>query len=274
MARRYDRPEVLASEPEPVRREAAVLDALREEPVPAPWLVATDPDGEQCGVPALLMTRLPGRARWRARTLDGFVVRLAEQLPAIHATPVPADDDFPTYHRYHAGREPEPPTWTRAPDAWMTAITRHASNPPTFEPVFVHRDYHSGNVLWRDGAVTGIVDWAWACRGPPLVDVAHCRLNLVLARGVEAADQFRAAWQSVAGVTDYDPTWDLIDAVDALPDLEDSATALRRLDEWVARTVAGSRQLPISCREQQVLGTLNGNYQQPACQELWRVASR
>lgn len=31
-----------------------------------------------------------------------------------------------------------------------------------------------------------------------------------------------------------DPAWDLIDAVDALPDLDDSASALRRLDDWVA----------------------------------------
>lgn len=236
--RRYDRPEVLASEPEPVRREAAVLDALRETAVPAPRVVATDPDGDHCGVPALLMTRLPGRARWRARTLDGFVDQLAEQLPAIHATAVPDDNDFPTYHCYHAGREPAPPTWTRARAAWTAAITRHANGPPPFTPVFVHRDYHSGNVLWRDGAVTGIVDWAWACRGPQLVDVAHCRLNLVLAHGVEVADQFLRAWQSSAGVTDYDPTWDLIDAVDALPDLEDTAAALRRLDDWVTTAAA------------------------------------
>ena len=79
---------------------------------------------------------------------------------------------------------------------------------------------------------------ARSCRGPQPVDVAHCRLNLVLSHGLDRADDFVRSWQSIAGVDTYDPTWDLIDAVDALPDLDDSTAALRRLDAFVARAAA------------------------------------
>jgi aminoglycoside phosphotransferase (APT) family kinase protein len=231
--RRYVIPQVPESEPEPVRREALVLAALEAGEVPAPRVVATDPDGAVSGVPALLMTRLPGHSRWRPRSLDGFVDALAAEVPRIHATPLPTGDDFPTYRCYHSDDEPAPPEWSRHPDAWTAAIGLHRAGPPPYEPTFIHRDYHSGNVLWRGSTITGIVDWAWACRGPALVDVAHCRLNLVLAHGATVADDYLDRWRDLTGVRDYDRVWDLIDAVDALPDLDDSATALRRLDDWV-----------------------------------------
>jgi hypothetical protein len=41
-------------------REAVILDLLAPTPVPAPELVAADPDAAACDVPALLLTRLPG----------------------------------------------------------------------------------------------------------------------------------------------------------------------------------------------------------------------
>jgi Ser/Thr protein kinase RdoA (MazF antagonist) len=108
---------------------------------------------------------------------------------------------------------------------------------PDDDNALIHRDYHPLNVLWRGEQLTGIVDWAWACHGPRSVDVAHCRLNLVLAIGADAADLFLRAWQAHAGVTDYDPAWDLRDAVDGL-DLADTRAALTRLDEHVARSAA------------------------------------
>jgi hypothetical protein len=74
-------------------------------------------------------------------------------------------------------------------------------------------------------------------RGPRPVDVAHCRLNLTLSLGVDAADRFLAAWMANEGVHEYDPAWDLRDAVDAV-DFEDTNAALARMDELVARGVA------------------------------------
>jgi hypothetical protein len=68
--------------------------------------------------------------------------------------------------------------------------------------------------------------------------VAHCRLNLALRIDADAADLFLTSWETHAGVYTYDTTWDLRDAVDALPELDDSHAALERLDEFVARAAA------------------------------------
>jgi len=235
--RRYVRREVLESEPDAVNREARVLDLLRTSPVPAPGLVASDPDAVSCDVPALLMTRLAGQPRARARDLNAFVRSLAEPLDSIHAVDLPTDAEFPTYRQYSAVHERTPPPWSRHPDAWERAIERHAEGPPESAPVFIHRDYHPLNLLWTSSRVSGIVDWAWACGGPAMVDVAHCRLNLVLGIGPDAADQFLLAAMDPSA---YDPAWDVLDTVDALPDLSGSRVARGRLDEWVAQRVAAA----------------------------------
>jgi Ser/Thr protein kinase RdoA (MazF antagonist) len=230
-------PAVLASEPDAVEREAAVLEWLTSRSKPAPRLVAADPSATSCDVPALLMTRLPGRPRTRPRDLGSFVDALAAPLHTIHTIPLPPPGAVPDYRPYSASLLQGPPSWSRHPRAWERAIERRAAGPPAFEPVFIHRDYHALNVLWSAGRVSGIVDWAWACRGPAAVDFAHCRCNLVLGLGPDAAEAFlRAATDCTA----YDPAWDLLDAVDFLPDLHDSRAALRRLDEFVARAVAAA----------------------------------
>jgi aminoglycoside phosphotransferase (APT) family kinase protein len=236
--RRYVDPAVLASEPRAVEREAAVLEAVAPLSVEVPRVVAIDPEGTTAGVPALLMTRLGGRPRVRPRTdRSEFLAALARPLPELHALLLPSDPSFPTFHRYSQPGSAQPPPWTRHPRAWERAIAVHATPWPAADDVLIHRDYHPLNVLWRGQALTGIVDWAWACRGPRLVDVAHCRLNLTLSLGLDAADHFLRAWQACEEVHDYDPSWDLRDAVDAL-DLTDTRAALRRLDELVARSAA------------------------------------
>ena len=60
--RRWARPEWSLEDPDftAAAREVAVLELLAASSVPAPRLLAADPDGEVCDVPALLITHLPG----------------------------------------------------------------------------------------------------------------------------------------------------------------------------------------------------------------------
>ena len=69
-------------------REAAILELLAPTPVPAPALVAADPDAAACDVPALLLDRLPGGPPDLAGDLDRVVEGLAAALPPIHAVAV------------------------------------------------------------------------------------------------------------------------------------------------------------------------------------------
>ena len=100
-----------------------------------------------------------------------------------------------------------PARWERAIEFWLKAE-------PESRAVFIHRDYHPTNVLWHGDAVSGVVDWINACRGPAGVDVAHCRTNLAQMYGPEAADRFLDAYLDVADGFAYDPYWDVDSVLD------------------------------------------------------------
>jgi aminoglycoside phosphotransferase (APT) family kinase protein len=74
----------------------------------------------------------------------------------------------------------------------------------------LHGDFWAGNLLWREGALVGVVDWEDAALGEPLLDLAQARVELVWLFGVEGAARFTNYYQQ--GV-DLDftnlPYWDL-----------------------------------------------------------------
>jgi aminoglycoside/choline kinase family phosphotransferase len=103
--------------------------------------------------------------------------------------------------------------------------------------VLLHRDFHPGNVLWRYGRVSGVVDWLGACSGPAPADVAHCRTNL-LTMGTEVASRFTVHWEQVAGTT-YHPWGDVVTVVGFLDDLhEDWGSERFAVEDMLARAVA------------------------------------
>lgn len=236
--RRFTDAAWLAREPDLAAREAEALALLDATPLATPRLLAVDAAAEHCDVPAVLMTRLPGRPSAAPEDIDRFVTHLAQLLPIIHDTPLPAGAAIPEYRPYYLEEarrgELRPPTGTRARASWERAIEVHAAPPPAGErAVFHHRDYHPGNVLWRRGRVTGVVDWVNASRGPADADLGHCRLNLALDYGLDAADRFLAAHRSLTGEREYHPYWDIVAAVGMLPEHPDAAAA----DDFVARAV-------------------------------------
>jgi aminoglycoside phosphotransferase (APT) family kinase protein len=83
----------------------------------------------------------------------------------------------------------------------------------------IHGDYHMDDVVFDGGAVTAIVDWSSALRGPTAFDVGYCRMDLSLIFGGEAADRFLNAYESAAGQpVERLAVWDLAGAVRAYPD--------------------------------------------------------
>ena len=220
--RRFVREDWLAEEPDVAEREAAALRLVAAGPLPAPRLVAVDADGSAVGVPAVLMTRLPGRIEWEPRDVDGFLRALAELLPAVHATPFGAEVPLPEYRPYPL-RIRRPPTWASRPRVWLAAIEALDAGMPVEERSFVHRDYHPGNVLWREGRVSGLVDWVNASIGSPWVDVGHCRVNLASELGRPAVDRFLDYYRVASGrAGDYHPYWDIAAAIGGLDEDADA----------------------------------------------------
>ncbi len=230
--RRCVRADWLAEEPDAAEHEAAALALVERCDLPTPALVAVDPSGAEAGDPAVLTTRLPGAVVWRPAALDGFLRGLAALLPAIHATPF-AGAPLPEYAPY-ALETRSPPRRSRRPEVWERAFAIFDGPAPAGPRALVHRDFHPGNVLWLDGAVSGLVDWASAAIGPPAADIGHCRWNLARALSLDAADRFLA----LTGAGDYDPYWDVVATLGGY-DAGDLERKTPREEEFLARAVRG-----------------------------------
>jgi Phosphotransferase enzyme family len=136
-------------------REAAVLELLAATPVPAPRLVAADPDGAACDVPALLLTRLPGRPPDPAADPRRLVGGLAAALPPIDAI--------------DAGAEVAAGPPRRASGASSTATTTRAT------PFLVHQRLSALMGGTERSCATWASTWVrrrcrsrapgWGCRG-------------------------------------------------------------------------------------------------------------
>lgn len=201
--RTYDRMESPPAGDTPVEDEVRVLAAAQHVlDALVPRLVVADPFGAEAGCPSLLMTYLPGRPV----IADVDPVQLAETIARLHAGPIPTDLADAT-HWFDANRLAVP-SWTEHPESWRNLITMLNAPAPSASPVFLHRDFHHGNVLWSEGRISGVVDWPSGCIGPRGIDIAHSRANLALVNGVDMADRFLAAYSAQVPAYHHEPWWD------------------------------------------------------------------
>jgi aminoglycoside phosphotransferase (APT) family kinase protein len=187
-----------------LNREAGALNLLRGTGVPAPGLVAVDPNAAQCEYPSLLMTHLAGRTVLDDEGLETRVPLLARQLVAIHALR-PAERP----RAYVALTTADTVVTPKGADAaaWAAAIDVIRRPAPPYEGRFLHRDFQPGNVLFdvpspspAGPRITGVVDWAAASWGPADLDVAHCSTNLALLHGPAWGLRFAEAYEEAGGV--------------------------------------------------------------------------
>jgi aminoglycoside phosphotransferase (APT) family kinase protein len=115
---------------------------------------------------------------------------------------------------------------------WERAIALAHAPPPELPERFIHRDFHPGNTLWEGAGLTGVVDWTTGSRGPAAVDLGHLRWNLALDYGQRVAD-------AVLPHPEHHPYYDVVTALDVLPDLDVSFAHAEflRLEEHVARAL-------------------------------------
>ena len=81
--RRWARPGWDSDDPDyTAAREMTILELLHSTPVPAPVLIGADLVGDECEVPTLLLTRLPGHPPTAAdKAADQFVRTLPKPWP-------------------------------------------------------------------------------------------------------------------------------------------------------------------------------------------------
>lgn len=196
----------------------------------APEAVAFDPAGAWFGIPALVMSRLPGTTNYAVNDVQAWTHELARVLAAIHATPLPAA--LPA-----SVAAPHPwLSWTPTPnlgpllETVARAVLAFQPVAPGLPHVFSHRDFHPQNVLWEGDTATGVIDWASAGLAPRGLDIATCRLACAIFPGGDAPDAFLAYYRDLtANPLPHQPNWDLVAALECLEDGINWATAVRHL---------------------------------------------
>jgi aminoglycoside phosphotransferase (APT) family kinase protein len=184
-------------------REARALRVLDRLGGLAPALLASDLTGRWSECPTTLISWLDGEADITPSDPDTWATQLARALAGVHAVTSDRVSVLPSvFDRSGGSREVVAGPAAEAIRSSWAQIT-------TSPDVLTHSDYWSGNVVWRDGVLTGIVDWSGAARGPRGFDVGWCRLDLYLLFGERIADVFLAAYENAIGHPLVDvPLWD------------------------------------------------------------------
>ena len=206
-----------------VKREAEALAAVRGRGIPAPELIATDEDGASAGVRCTLTSALAGQPDLCPSDLQSWLNQLASAQATIHTVPGSLQARWD-------GRYAE----VARPLDWLVdrglreAARQAATGPLGKEQVLVHGDYQHFNVLWHRDHLSGIVDWPSAAMGNRGSDVGHCRLNLAVLFGPQAAADYLSAYEKAAGVR-----------VDRRADLQALLCFTSEWQRFIPRQVAG-----------------------------------
>jgi len=248
-----DHREWLADEPDLAEHEAAVLEKVQSCGLRGPRMVAYSSDEVGFGAPVVLMSFVEGQIELRPSSPTEWLKELARELAAIHRCPV---NNFKwQFKSWVIPSMLVVPAWTTIPKTWERAIELFQKGRPEFRPVFLHRDYHPLNVLWNDGAISGVVDWINACQGPASVDLAHCRTNLTTMYGIEAADKFLEYYCDLTGGFEHNVYWDIDSLLNmCLPqpmfyppwldfglEFMSQAAVNQRMDEYLGRVMLEGR---------------------------------
>ena len=202
----FDKRSWLEAEPDLPQHEMSALTEAQRAGINAPEPIGICEDNTLFGAPVVLMSHLNGQAQLQPTNLEIWLDELAKTLAKLHEYRAP---DFAW--QFRSWVEPKylaVPSWTQIPQVWQRALEFWQRGAPTYEPVFIHRDYHPLNVLWQNQTLCGVVDWPNACRGPALADVAHCRSNLMQLFSTQTADNFLCKYLQHSA-TEYQPFWDV-----------------------------------------------------------------
>jgi aminoglycoside phosphotransferase (APT) family kinase protein len=188
---------------EKARREFKTLQLLKNHGAPVPVPLYLDDTGNILGSPGIVTRYMPGKLIMAQPYPAQWAEILAKTLANIHSIPMNASntsflldansealwflkskDSMPKYISIHS----------KGSALWQ-AMLNYLPNLIRVEPSLVHIDYWSGNILWDQGVISAVVDWEEAAQGDPGIDVAYCRMDMILCGMSEAADRFLLTYE-------------------------------------------------------------------------------
>lgn len=193
------------STPEHVAHEYKILELVEQAGIPSARPLLLDAEGRLFGIPAIVLTYVPGQPVYTPRDVAPWADQLAQALLRIHAvTQQRFDLSWLSVNLRDGMREEISKRAEPARDGGSLARQVHAVLEGEMdridwpEPAFVHDDFWPGNTIWRSGRLVGVIDWTASELGDPRADVAQCRIDLAFILGLDAADAFVEAYQARA----------------------------------------------------------------------------
>ncbi len=173
--------------------EFALLQALHRGGVPVPEPLHVDVSGTLLTDPFLVMAFVDGTSAIPAGEEDPHIDTMAAALTRIHSLPTSDLPALPTRI------DPRPEVFDFLPEGAEWAALRaclHSLRDTAYvgPPRLLHGDFWPENLLWRNGAITAILDWEDAALGDPLSDVAAARVELRYKLGTGAMQRFSHAY--------------------------------------------------------------------------------
>ncbi|MGH1369614.1 MAG: phosphotransferase family protein [Maritimibacter sp.] len=173
-----------------VLREAKVLTALRDAPVPTPEVHAVAQAGEVLDVPFYIMAHKPGHVitdrlpdAFTAADVPDLAFGLVDALAALHAVDWRAvglgDYGRPeNFNARHLKRLEGLMSLAKSPPAYLTDMAKwlHDNIPEETGATILHNDFRLGNVIWEPDSppkLAAILDWELATLGDPLLDLGY-----------------------------------------------------------------------------------------------------
>lgn len=152
--------------------------------------------------PYILLQYLDGTTDIPASAIENCIRVMAQKLAAVHDVVI--DDLPPLPMRVDPRPElldflPKEAGW----DSLRLVLTQMGSTVYRGKPVLLHGDYWPRNIVWKDDAFVGILDWEDAAVGDPLSDVACACLELTYLYGDWGAQCFLDAYCSRQSVDPF-----------------------------------------------------------------------
>ena len=211
-------------------RESQILLAAKADRVPVPRSLWSGVIG---GRPCLVTERSKGTVLLDPGDPAEFGHRLADALIGIHGVTV-GDRTRSALHAAPPGPidEVDDARLLAHPSGRDLVRVRERLSPLVADSdAIIHGDYHPGNILWYDGAVSAVLDWEAARFGDPAADVAYCATELHLLGQEAAAQGLTAAYRTKSGsALESLPYWAVTAVSRSVGELDAIVTSWRSVD--------------------------------------------
>lgn len=157
--------------------------------------------------PYLVIEYVEGTPEFPSSPPDNFTSQLARHLAMIHCADYSKQDVTFLPKAADECVEVSRRTPTKVQNALEVHQIRERLENCSFLPqrnqsTLLHGDFWPGNILWRGGTITAVIDWEDAQLGDPLIDFAISRLDILWIFGFDAFQSFTRHYQSLMDI-DY-----------------------------------------------------------------------